>query len=390
MSPPAGESVARRLESARNGLLRPRSHGLAAGRPDVRLPKELRVPPEHPTRRSDVERDTSRASDRSDASLLRALAPPVLPPGPSAPSGTGFRPRRGEPFATPPEGGSAGRLLEAWSARPAAETADRPRGRHLPRVMRCSTDVATGRTGSTRPTSEARSCARAPKHPRDRSSVALGIVPRRRSSRAPVVSPRGEPLPAHEEPACAAVAGAPKGPTTTARGLRLHRYGRSGLFVRVPKHAAERTFPSSGRSVFRDPRHDGSSRSHRGGLVGPRSAGASPRRDHHRRRAASPFGSARGRLHASPSGSATPSQPRPKPVPLGHRRRHEGAGKPARCRPRVIPDDASSRARLSVRTGFPGCETDGGRLPWGLVPFGACGSGQRLAPGLPHPATRRL
>lgn len=124
--------------------------------------------------------------------------------------------------------------------------------------------------------------------------------------------------------------------------------------------------------------------------LGRKAHGASPRRDHHRHRAASPFGSARGRLHASPSGSATPSQPRPKPVPLGHRRRHEGAGKPARCRPRVIPDDASSRARLSVRTGFPGCETDGGRLPWGLAPFDACGSGQRLAPGLPHPATRRL
>jgi hypothetical protein len=71
------------------------------------------------------------------------------------------------------------------------------------------------------------------------------------------------------------------------------------------------------------------------------------------------------------------------PAPRGRRRA-------APYRPRVIPDVASSRAHLSVRTGFPGCETDGGRLPWGLGPFDASRNGQRLAPGLPDPATRRL
>lgn len=93
---------------------------------------------------------------------------------------------------------------------------------------------------------------------------------------------------------------------------------------------------------------------------------------------------------ASRSDPAMPLHPRPKPRVVGHLQRHEGAGGPARCRPRVIPDVASSRAHLSVRTGCPGCETDGGRLPWGLGPYDAFGSGQRLAPGLPHPVTQRL
>jgi hypothetical protein len=37
----------------------------------------------------------------------------------------------------------------------------------------------------------------------------------------------------------------------------------------------------------------------------------------------------------------------------------------------------------------PSNDADGGRLPWGFGPFGACGFGQRLIPGLPPPATRR-
>lgn len=38
---------------------------------------------------------------------------------------------------------------------------------------------------------------------------------------------------------------------------------------------------------------------------------------------------------------------------------------------------------------LPDAGSEGGRLPWGLLPFGACGCGQRLLPGLPPPATRR-
>jgi hypothetical protein len=41
------------------------------------------------------------------------------------------------------------------------------------------------------------------------------------------------------------------------------------------------------------------------------------------------------------------------------------------------------------RRGLPGVGSEGDRLPWGFSPFGACGSGQRLVPGLPPPATRR-
>lgn len=38
---------------------------------------------------------------------------------------------------------------------------------------------------------------------------------------------------------------------------------------------------------------------------------------------------------------------------------------------------------------LPDACSEGGRLPWGFLPFGACGSGQRLIPGMPPPATRR-
>lgn len=226
----------------------------------------------------------------------------------------------------------------------------------------------------------------------------------------------------------------PEGPHHHGSGLApppvwSRRSPRFGWRATLP----EGTFPSSGTSADRDSRTEGSSQNPRGRpRSGLRSTMVRPRRDvpwigcsdrsircarsrdlirrslptcHH-------VGVARRTVHAACPCVATrtcaarlSASHRPVALrgaaPHGHLpsaeawgseplRRHEGAGEPARCRPRVISDVASSRAHLSVRAGFPGCETDGGRLPWGLGPYDASRSGQRLMPGLPHPATQRL
>lgn len=118
----------------------------------------------------------------------------------------------------------------------------------LPRVMRCPADVATCQASPGLPTVEARCRLDPPRDARSRvapfSRTAPGTEPcsgaeapsrpilahlRPRATQtciaAPPVSPPSGAPRAHEEPVCMTVAGTPKGSTTTARGLRPHRYG---------------------------------------------------------------------------------------------------------------------------------------------------------------------
>jgi hypothetical protein len=269
--------------------------------------------------------------------------------------------------------------------------------------------------------------------PAPSSSVALFLLPRRRRRVPPRCRHPGDHLRLTRS-LVRERRRSPEGPHHHGSGLApppvwSRRSPRFGWRATLP----EGTFPSSGTSADRDSRTEGSSQNPRGRpRSGLRSTMVRPQRDvpwigcsdrsircarsrdlirrslptcHH-------VGVARRTVHAACPCVATrtcaarlSASHRPVALrgaaPHGHLpsaeawgseplRRHEGAGEPARCRPRVISDVASSRAHLSVRTGFPGCETDGGRLPWGLGPYDASRSGQRLMPGLPHPATQRL
>lgn len=194
---------------------------------------------------------------------------------------------------TSPEGGSGGRLLEAWSAPRAAETVV-----HIASV----TSLASCAARSVLPPSGQARCVRRRKTGFESTPVAdaePGFDPdlMHRSGRPVVLGHRSAlatdpPSPSatchadvHRElPWC-------RHPVSSSRLTRSLR-ARPSLEPRkappprfeacaptgvvaavsslgVPKHPSEGTFPTSGRSVFRDPRHDGSSRSHRGGLVGP-------------------------------------------------------------------------------------------------------------------------
>jgi hypothetical protein len=59
-------------------------------------------------------------------------------------------------------------------------------------------------------------------------------------------------------------------------------------------------------------------------------------------------------------------------------------------RPRNVRTSRRSKSSPNChRRVVPGEGSEGSRLPWGFLPFDACGRGQRLMPGLPPPATRR-
>jgi hypothetical protein len=68
------------------------------------------------------------------------------------------------------------------------------------------------------------------------------------------------------------------------------------------------------------------------------------------------------------------------------RRAARAAREPSSLDPRRL---AVPRAHRAPSPGLPDACSKDGRLPWGFLPFGACGGGQRLLPGLPPPATRR-
>lgn len=198
--------------------------------------------------------DTRSASDRSETLRRRTLLVPMSPPVPFEPLGRDAG-SRCDLFPSPlRRKGPRGGLHEVGCARGTTVNCgtrgDRsPPSRHAPPGWCChlpSRPAASDVRSSTshRPPSrvpgpgfdpksvhllQASLHARMPKHPRGLPSFALFHKPRRRASRAPPVSPPWEPPPAHEEPACTTVAGAPKDPTTTARGLRPHRCGRGDL-----------------------------------------------------------------------------------------------------------------------------------------------------------------
>jgi len=194
-----------------------------------------------------------------DPGSLRGVAP-ASPPGPDVATGPVDAPRTRCWFACDPlpdpspkrrtERRTARGGMRSWHHRNCGTRGDRsPPSRHTLPGRCCHLPSRPAASDVRRPTShrprslmldpgfdpesahplQAPPHARMPKHPRSRSSSALFHKPRRRVSRSPPVSPPWEPPPAHEEPACATVAGAPKDTTTTARGLRPHRCGRGDL-----------------------------------------------------------------------------------------------------------------------------------------------------------------
>jgi hypothetical protein len=67
-----------------------------------------------------------------------------------------------------------------------------------------------------------------------------------------------------------------------------------------------------------------------------------------------------------------------------------GSARSLMSRPDIVRTFRHSKSSPNLRRrGLPGVGSEDGRLPWGFLPFGACGGGQRLVPGLPPPATRR-